>query len=236
MCTVSFVKTNNKVIITSNRDEKVIRPSAIPPAKYDFNGTNLIFPKDMKGGGSWYVVSEKGTAVVLLNGAEEKHQVDSWYRKSRGLIVLEIMIEASPKDFWNHIDLVNIEPFTLVLFQEEQLFQLRWNGKVKEKLQLDANKKHIWSSSTLYSCNIRKQREALFNSFIEDKELLSEQEMYEFHRYTDKENNENGLVINRNEEMKTLSITQAIFESGQVQVMHYDLITDEEFATSIQIC
>jgi hypothetical protein len=37
-------------------------------------------------------------------------------------------------------------------------------------------------------------------------------EMYDFHRYTEEGNQENGLVINRNGELKTLSITQSIIE------------------------
>jgi hypothetical protein len=33
-----------------------------------------------------------------------------------------------------------------------------------------------------------------------------------FHRHTEEGNQENGLVINRNEELKTFSITQAVIE------------------------
>jgi hypothetical protein len=51
-------------------------------------------------------------------------------------------------DYWNTIDLDRIEPFTIVLFQDQELFQLRWNGADKEAIKLDANEKHIWSSST----------------------------------------------------------------------------------------
>ena len=32
--------SNNKIIITSNRDEKVVRPSAIAPQKYQINNQN----------------------------------------------------------------------------------------------------------------------------------------------------------------------------------------------------
>ncbi|MEO8255623.1 MAG: NRDE family protein, partial [Flavobacterium sp.] len=123
MCTVSFVCINDTIIITSNRDEKIIRPSAIPPQSYTLNGKNIIYPKDQKAGGTWYVVDEKGTVLVLLNGADEKHEVKLPYRKSRGQIVLEIISSYSPKEFWDEIDLNNIEPFTLVLFQDKQLFQ-----------------------------------------------------------------------------------------------------------------
>jgi uncharacterized protein with NRDE domain len=71
---------------------------------------DVIYPKDPKAGGTWYVVDENGTVLVLLNGAEEKHTIKLSYRKSRGLIVLDIIGNVSPRDFWNTIDLDGIEP------------------------------------------------------------------------------------------------------------------------------
>jgi uncharacterized protein with NRDE domain len=66
---------------------------------YTVNGKNVIYPKDPKAGGTWYVVDENGTVLVLLNGAEEKHTIKLSYRKSRGLIVLDIIGNVSPRDF-----------------------------------------------------------------------------------------------------------------------------------------
>ncbi|MBG6187997.1 NRDE family protein [Flavobacterium sp. CAN_S2] len=232
MCTVSFVKTNDKIIITSNRDEKTVRPSAIPPRSYTVNGKNLIFPKDPKAGGTWFVANADGVILVLLNGADEKHEVQLPYRKSRGLIVLDIISSLSPKDFWNEIDLDNIEPFTLVLFQNNALFQLRWNGKEKETTSLDIHQNHIWSSSTLYTSSIREKRANWFHDFMNQNPEISESKMHDFHRYTEEENDENGLVINRNDEMKTLSITQAVIEKNKVAILHYDLIAQQDFSTS----
>jgi uncharacterized protein with NRDE domain len=233
MCTVSFVKTDTKVIITSNRDENVIRPSAIAPKNYTVNGKNVMFPKDSKAGGTWYVVDENGTVLVLLNGANEKHIAGLNYRKSRGLIVLDIIGNVSPKDFWNTIELDNIEPFTIVLFQDQELFQLRWNGEEKEAIQLDSNENHIWSSSTLYPKEIREERSDLFEAFLGKNATLSEVEMYDFHRHTEEGNKENGLVINRNQQLKTLSITQSIIERNKVTIVHHDLITQEDFSISL---
>jgi uncharacterized protein with NRDE domain len=232
MCTVSFVNVHDRIIITSNRDEKIIRPSAIPPRDYTINGKNVIFPKDPKAGGTWFVVDADGTVLVLLNGADEKHKVVLPYRKSRGLIVLDIISSLSPKDFWEEIDLENIEPFTLVLFQNSELFQLRWNGIQKETTALDAHKNHVWSSSTLYSREIREKRSNWFNTFLETNPEISEAEMLRFHRYTEEGNQENGLVINRNDEMKTLSITQSVTEKNKVAILHYDLIAQKEDRTS----
>jgi hypothetical protein len=232
MCTVSFVATNDKIIITSNRDEKTVRPSAIPPRSYTVNGKNLIFPKDPKAGGTWFVVNADGTILVLLNGADEKHEVQLPYRKSRGLIVLDMISSLSPKDLWSEIDLESIEPFTLVLFQNNALFQLRWNGKEKETITLNIHQNHIWSSSTLYSSSIREKRANWFHTFMDGNSEISESKMHDFHRYTEEENDENGLVINRNDEMKTLSITQAVIEKNKVAILHYDLIAQQDFSTS----
>lgn len=235
MCTVSFVFSNGKTIITSNRDEKSIRRSAIPPRNYTINGKNVIFPKDSKAGGTWFVADAKGTILVLLNGAGEKHHVQPPYRKSRGLIVLDLIGSDSPKEFWNVIDLENMEPFTLVLFQDNELFQLRWNGSRKETKLLDVDKNHIWSSSTLYPAEIREKRSDWFYSFLDSNPEITEKEMLYFHQHTEKENLENGLVINRNDEMKTLSITQSVIEKNKVTLLHYDLIANKDFETSFII-
>jgi len=239
MCTVSFVSSNGKTIITSNRDEKVIRPSAIEPKNYLINNKNIIFPKDPKAGGTWFAVDESGTIAVLLNGANEKHKIESPYRKSRGLIVLDVISSLSPKDFWQEINLDNIEPFTLVLFQDQELFQLRWDGNDKECISLDTTKNHVWSSVTLYPKEIRENRAGWFHSFLSrsfrTNSTVSETEMLHFHLHTENDNPENGLVINRNEELKTLSITQSVIEKNKVTILHYDLIAKTDFETTFII-
>lgn len=233
MCTVTFVRSNDKIIITSNRDEQVLRPNALEPRKYTINNKEVIFPKDPKAGGTWYAVNEDGTVLVLLNGADEKHQMTGNYRKSRGLIVLDIISDFSPINAWDEIDLDNIEPFTLVLFQDKNLYQLRWNGIQKGKLALDTNQNYIWSSTTLYPKEVRENRAKWFSDYMNSKEIFSENDMYNFHRYTENENSENGLVINRNNFLKTLSITQTKVENNEAKMKHYDLVNQKEFENTI---
>ncbi len=232
MCTVSFVNANGKIIITSNRDEKVLRPNAIEPKNYLINNKKIFFPKDQKAGGTWYAVDEYSNIVVLLNGADQKHVATGNYRKSRGLIVLDIIGSQSPFEEWTSIDLNNIEPFTLVLFENHNLFQLRWNGEAKHTLQLDSNQNYIWSSSTLYSKEIRDQRANWFATFIDTIPSVNEIEMFNFHRYTEGDNKEHGLVINRNDVLKTLSITQTVIYKNKVVLSHYDLQDQAAFTNS----
>ena len=228
MCTVSFVCSNRKIIITSNRDEQLVRP-AIAPQNYAVNNKNLCFPKDPKAGGTWYAVDENANVLVLLNGAEEKHEWNPPYRRSRGLIVLDLLGSHSAIQSWETIDLENIEPFTLVLFQDQKLYQLRWNGKQKETVNLDATQNHIWSSATLYPKPIREQRAQWFTTFLDTKPEVTETEMFQFHRYTETDNHEHGLVINRNNKLKTLSITQSVTEQNKITLRHHDLIEQQDF-------
>jgi uncharacterized protein with NRDE domain len=231
MCTVSFVFAKGKAILTHNRDEKVARPSAIEPLKYSINQQNIYFPKDQKAGGTWYAVAENGTVLVLLNGADEKHNLKPSYRKSRGLIVLELISSNSPIEEWSSIDLSNIEPFTVVLFQNEKLYQLRWNEVEKSTLNLDVNQSHIWSSSTLYSKEIRENRVELFQNFMVSNEISAEK-IFQFHRYAKNDDSENGLIINRNNEMKTLSITQTVIEKNKVVLLYHDLQQQKDFTNT----
>jgi len=232
MCTVSFVFANGKTIITSNRDEKVLRPNAIEPKSYLVNNKNIFFPKDQKAGGTWYAITEEANVLVLLNGAAEKHQLKPIYRKSRGLIVLDIISANSPIEAWETIDLSDIEPFTLVLFQNKKLYQLRWNEIQKETISLNAKQNYIWSSSTLYSKEIRDQRANWFATFIDTKPEVNENEMFNFHRYAEGDDKEHGLVINRNDVLKTLSITQTVIDKNKVVLSHYDLQQQTAFTNS----
>jgi len=234
MCTVSFVRSNQKTILTSNRDETVLRP-AVPPQWYAVNGKEILFPKDPKAGGTWFASDKNANTIVLLNGAAGKHKHLFTYRKSRGLIVLDLISSESPIESWHEIDLDNIEPFTIVLLENNKLYQLRWNGIEKETVALDTNKKHVWSSSTLYPNDIREQRSKWFYSFLETKPKITETEMFDFHRYTEEGNSENGLVINRNENLKTLSITQMVIESKTAQMKHCDLQQQQEFSTHFSV-
>ena len=230
MCTVSFVASNGQTIITSNRDEKVLRKSALEPKNYLINNKNIIFPKDTKAGGTWFAVSDEGTVVVLLNGASEKHQLKANYRKSRGLVVLDLIATYSPILEWESIDLYGIEPFTIVLFQDEKLYQLRWNEIQKETIFLDATQNHIWSSATLYDAEIRQKRANWFLDFTATKDNLEPEDLFHFHRYAEDQNQDHGLVINRGDVLKTVSITQTVIEQNKVEILYSDLIAKKEFS------
>ena len=128
MCTVSFIPVGGKVIITSNRDEKLWRLPALLPKQYPSASGGMIFPRDGDSGGSWVTLCSNGNAGVLLNGAFTKHERKESYAKSRGIIFLEVMGNNNPLTHFSGISLKGIEPFTLILWQENKLYECRWDN------------------------------------------------------------------------------------------------------------
>src|SRR5215207_5422808 len=96
MCTVTFIRQADKIYITSNRDEKHWRSNALPPAVYPFTSGNLLFPKDGDAGGTWIAAHENGNAIVFLNGGFIAHTPKPPYRKSRGLVLTNLIDRPEP--------------------------------------------------------------------------------------------------------------------------------------------
>lgn len=226
MCTVSFISTGKKYILTSNRDEHISRAPALYPDQEIINNCRVIFPKDPQAGGSWFAINENGVTGVLLNGAFHKHTRAGKYSTSRGVVLLNIVSNPTPSFYFSQIELVNIEPFTIILFESGTLLELRWDGVKKYRKELDTNQNYIWSSVTLYDQKAIQKREALFNQFHGMNTNPDEESIIRFHseNYDDLEN---GFIINRNNKLKTFSITQAIFEETNIIMKHYDLLKEE---------
>ena len=222
MCTVTYIPTTNGCIITSNRDEKITRERALLPKEYLIEGKKIIFPKDPKAGGTW-MAHNNSKIIVLLNGAKENHIAKGDYKKSRGVIVIELMTSENTLNHWKTIDLKAIEPFTIVLYENKKLLQLQWNEIEKREELLDKNQSHIWSSSTLFSQEIRDQRKKWLNNFLKTKNTPTTKEILHFHQFTETENKEYGLQINRNNKLKTVSITQCWIANSKIEMTYLDL-------------
>ncbi len=223
MCTVSYVPLKDGFCLTSNRDESINREKAIAPKKYIINNKEIHFPKDPRAGGTWFAHDAK-SCIVLLNGANEKHIPKNKYRKSRGLIVLDLISAENPMNEWTTINLEDIEPFTIILFSEKRLYQLQWNEVEKSTIEFDGTQNHIWSSATLYEKEIRDERANWFKEFMNTEKHLNNQKLLNFHQFTKGDNKEYGLQINRNNTLKTISITQCIISNNNFTFNYIDLL------------
>jgi hypothetical protein len=219
MCTVSYVSTSKSYLLTSNRDEKTVRKQATFPLIEN----DVLFPKDLEKDGTWIALKENGNAICLLNGAFEKHTIAQSYRKSRGLIVLDIIKNDNIVNEVSLIDLLNIEPFTLIIIENEDLVEFRWDGESKHVTKLDSTKHYIWRSSTLYTNLIRQASQQLFTSWCNNEVEITKEKIIDFHTNTKINNVENSLVVNRNNELKTVSITNISKNEFANQMTYIDL-------------
>lgn len=232
MCTVSVIVQNENIILTSNRDEKTQRLPALFPALYSLEMKDIFYAKDTQANGTWFAADNKGNAVVLLNGGFKRHESKSSYRKSRGLVVLDIISSMNAIETLEDYPFQDIEPFQMIVKANDHLKRMVWDGE--QKFFFDLNSPHyIFSSVTLYEKDIIREREKLFLSFLEGKTNPNAADLFAFHQQNHDE--ENGFVMNRNNRVKTISISQLVLGKETSQYRYLDLQLNQETNHTIQI-
>jgi hypothetical protein len=232
MCVLTFIPIENKgFILTSNRDEAVSRKLAIPPQKYYVNGHQVFFPKDPQGNGTW-IGSDSNFTLCLLNGGLEKHISRPPYRQSRGKVILDFYKYLNVQNFFNEYDFSDIEPFTLVILEASEglnLYEIRWTGGDKILKNIAADKPQIWSSVTLYSPEIIRQREKWFSDFIQQNPVVSSENILNFHHFGGEGDSHHTIKMNRENLLKTISITQLQINEEQFLIRYEDLSINKTY-------
>jgi len=240
MCTVTYLPAGKGFYLTSNRDERHTRVPAAKPIVHNVNGTKLIFPKDGTALGTWIAMKQNGDAACLLNGAFEAHVPQPPYRLSRGLILLDIATNPDLCQAFDTMDLHQVEPFTLVIVQHHHLYECRWDGSQKFLMQLNEHQPYIWSSSTLYPLATRLRRKQWFEVWQNTIDNPSQTDVINFHLQTGDGDTHNDLVMNRHNEVATVSITGIFVNGATANMQYFDLINNEitnvDFERNLQPC
>ena len=224
MCTVTFYKNRvGAAILTSNRDEKVHRPT-IPPTAYAIGKTNTIYPKDEVAEGTWIALADSQTIYCLLNGGFKKHVSTGDYKKSRGLIILDLIKQGDFNSFYNAYDFLGLEPFTLIVFENEKLYELKWDGTTKFLKFLEPKGHYIWSSATLYNEEEAELKKSWFDLLF-SKQRPSEQAVFKIHNSSA---SEKGFLLEKDDLTRTVSISQ-LMVSNEIGTFNYlDLLNSKE--------
>lgn len=204
-----------------------MRKPALAPTAYHYAKGILYYPKDTEANGSWFVCNNKGDCFVLLNGAFNHHTSRPPYLKSRGLILLEIAAATNALHYFKQMLLVGIEPFTLIIFQANNLYECRWDGEEKFNTALPIHQAHIWSSATLYSQAIQDKRASWFKRALQLNKLTNPKDIQYFHQFTGDDDTANNLVMQRSNGMKTISITSAYIQENSLQLSYVDLLVNK---------
>lgn len=232
MCTVTYLPLGGQdFILTSNRDEDPKRKT-IAPKEYDEDGVKLIYPKDELAGGTWIGLSDKNRLICLLNGGFEKHKRADSYRLSRGVIVKQLLKVDNPVEIINHFNFEGIEPFTIVLVDWEKnlnAYELVWDGVKKHFQELDSAPK-IWSSSTLYTEEVKLLRRDWFADWQRENPVFKQENIIAFHKDETKGNKEISLKMKR-PQVETVSFTSVQKTAEKVAVDYIDVINENRTNT-----
>ena len=223
MCTVTYISSGVHFYFTSSRDEQAARAIASFPELHKINGQNILFPKDEQAGGSWIAVNENGNVAVMINGAVLAHRPEPPYRRSRGLILLDLVSKSSPTAAFEATDFYRIEPFTIILFEEEKLWSGKWDGREKRLQSLNAVKPHIWSSVTLYDPSAIQKRENWFHRWLTEYPNPSATDIISFHQQGGDGDSFNDLLMNRAGKLFTNSISSIRLSPEAAEFRYIDL-------------
>jgi hypothetical protein len=208
MCTVTYFHTGKSRILTSSRDEKTSCLPSAEPEVVVCGSRRLFFSRDSRSGGTWFISDDHKRVAVLLNGAFQKHEVRPAYRKSRGLVLIDLFIAEPFVPGFEAYNLTDIEPFQVIYTDHHGLCRLVWDGKMKHYFELAPHLSHIFSSVTLYDEAASTLREQWYSEFIKTNKNISREDLFNFHLHHQKENPVNGLRIHREDQHKTHNISQ----------------------------
>lgn len=235
MCSLSIYSDGNQLIVTSNRDENTARKSAMPPAKYMIDDKEHWFARDAEAGGTWFILTpEEQKACILLNGGFVCHEMKGNYAKSRGLVLMDLATETDTYTAFLTYPFAEVQPFTLVLHQQQVLWRLVWDGNQKHCIPLDKQKPYFFSSATLYSPIVATERESWFMDFV-SKSPKNHEDILHFHRHHMPHNTDYGLVINRMGLVATQSISQVLISPHLLRYTYLDLVSPSTYVISKEI-
>lgn len=222
MCLVSYVPlSGNDYCISSNRDESPYR-AAYQVQEESTESDKIFYPADTKGG-SWIIASFSKRSICLLNGAFSNHKYKGNYKYSRGILMKQFFDYKDAPDFIENISLHGIEPFTMIIRDDKLLFELRWDEYIKHIKTLDTSESYVWSSCTLYNDEAVERRSEWFNDKLKKLDLVSAESIIDIHKTGGKNDRSNGFLMNREDRVRTISISQISSVNLQYKLTHIPL-------------
>jgi hypothetical protein len=231
MCTVTYIPVEGGCWLTSNRDEKPERQPLQPAAWHMMpGGSKLYYAADARAGGTWMATRMQGECTILLNGAHAGFIAKPFYKKSRGLVLLDMLHAKLLHRAFAQYDLEHIAPFTLVHYRQGQLFQARWDGEQKTWLQINEQQPHIWSSATLYDTAVQQQRRQWFAQWHAQHVQPQWSDVFGFHSWHQPQNPENSICMQRPNGIQTISISAVFFREQIPEFYHHQLVAHDAYS------
>jgi hypothetical protein len=164
----------------------------------------------------------------LLNGGFKYHTSRTSYKKSRGIIVKDLLRVDNIHKGLDEIDLIDVEQFTLTIVdwnRNLELIEFVWDGEKKHIKKLP-QEPHIWSSSTLYDESVKQLRFNWFTDWQKNNNY-SQKSILGFHHNAGVGDFNIDVCMNRGVG-GTVSITSIKKENNDVLISYKDVLNSNE--------
>lgn len=235
MCTVTFLPTGpDAYLFTSNRDEAPSR-SAAAIQEQSVAQKQLIYPQDSLAKGTWIAISDHNQLVCILNGAFQPHQHRPPYRLSRGIMALEFFQYEQAEQFSEQFEFEGMEPFTMIIYDQGRLFDLRWDEEQVHFAELSISTPHIWSSAPLYYPDWQIKRQQWFKSWLDQQATYTSECILDFHKNGGEGDPQNDLIMNRFNMVCTTSITHIIKDQNEASLQYHGLLSKHNIVRQLKL-
>lgn len=221
MCTVTLIARRNGYALGMNRDEKLTRSKALPPALHRLQNRTALYPSE-PGGGTWIGVNDAGVTFALINWYSVADRVT---RKviSRGQIVTSTLTASNPErtnDILTPALVKRVNPFRLIAIfpKSQKVVEWRWNLKELENVN-HAWATNIWISSGFDEPGAQQTRSKVFQSALRQASSGSLQWLRRLHRSHAPELGPYSICMHR-DDAATVSYTEVNI-SGGIATMNY---------------
>jgi hypothetical protein len=218
MCTVSWLPGGDGYTLCFNRDERLTRAPATPPAERETLGVKYLAPLDGDFGGTWLAVNEFGLSLGVLNRYRPGGYTPPAEPVSRGLLALELISHRTANDALTALearDLTAFAPFSMTVVEPGLGARLAcWDG-VTLCAATHRSPGLILTSSSVTEPEVAAARRAAFDAL----DTVTEQALIELHRSHLPERGRCSICMHR-EDAETQSFSLVNVEADMIRLTH----------------
>jgi hypothetical protein len=239
MCTVTIVPHETGVRVMCNRDERRSRPAALPPQVHDLGEHLAAFPVDPRGGGSWIGVNDAGVVVTLLNVSGRSRSSREEPKRSRGLIVREVLQSRSlahALEAIDGLDASRFEMFRLVVMHRSTAIDATSDGlRTVIRRQMPVDTPLLFTSSSLGDALVEGPRRQLFQRMVVERgrsEWLRGQACFHQHQWPSRPD-----ISVRMERADALTVSRTVVDVSHARPsLSYEAPVSNRSSREVQEC
>ncbi len=237
MCTLSVIKNEVGLIMTMNRDEHRLRHESEKLSAVQLrDGCKVVFPTDLKSGGSWFGFNQRGVVLALLNRYQDPLKMDVI---SRGEIIPKALsqgISDNVFDFCGSLAVESYNPFDLIMISTGNCYQFKWTGNDYKIVPITINPSYFKTSSSVEMNSTLSWRSQFFEKWMKNNKntINSESILKNIHLEQAVENKSRSIFMSR-EHSHSKSVCQVLLTNSNLVFQYYPQSSLMDITTELPI-